>query len=546
MIARAMQRRHTGNSEPRVRIAGKIESIDAHIKEYNFDPHERKLFDKAIRVRAIIEKYKEIYKTLANQVGNPTTHAEKLERAAKELQNEVAIADDPKFPAVFQKVAAVREKKVRLDDEGYVVEGQDEAAHNIAAEFDTLEILYDYKRDEVLKEVVGGILEISKQFRLFAEKYRRTKDQVDAKHAEEFRKIAYLMSRANLEIIEPDITDKRDLEEIAYSASSYPAVAIIGRATTQEIAKLVGRLDTKEKLEIFSDAAQNMSSEDITLAKLEKILDNIERISLKSTLVSEIKESLKTVAQVSKKLVPWLIQQVADNPEAVEYYLKAAPTVPNRSKEAFALFLQCCTKDDGEEVVITRINDLEAKGKITDQIRGKIVLALAQLVKEGNWTKVAQLIEEDRINEVEPAIDLILEGKINEGSERIGSIQARNSGIQDVAKQPETKTEETEKPHEITFTRIILISDSIYGRTIAERLGEISNKEVVLIDNPRVSRDYVNSKVAPGDVVVVDTSHISHAKSGNAIAVVRARNIPYVMGSTTNAERIVGKIKKAA
>ncbi len=101
------------------------------------------------------------------------------------------------------------------------------------------------------------------------------------------------------------------------------------------------------------------------------------------------------------------------------------------------------------------------------------------------------------------------------------------------------------KTSRLPFQRLVLVCGERIANTLAPNLAEASGLKVISVDDT-LNRKYIGSIVRPGDAVVVETSHIGHSASGTAIAVCKARGIPYVEGSQTNVGLIIERLMKAS
>ncbi|MBI5223349.1 hypothetical protein HY990_02920 [Candidatus Micrarchaeota archaeon] len=569
MRQKKQQRYDVGGKRDRSVTPTLHEDTYEHTEEYGFSTQQKKIFDKSIEAAVgIIEDYKVAYKILGGNRGNTNTIPAILENTLKSIAKKLEIVDAPEFKEVFELVreAAQRIKIPPEPDElqrmTKLRDKRAEAAYDIAADFDALEILYDYRRDEILKEVETSLLAIADELRTFAGTGRGNADAIAWKQAELFLRAVFRMSISGHELLdEPKMHNKTDLNDLATDASAYPAVAFVGSETIRSLAKEARRIGTRENLEIMIEAINAYDMAQLNAQKLGRLQDNIEQINLDRRLTSELKTTIKILTGKRSKYIHWLVEKIAAEPEIAEFYSrKIAGNKPQISGVKFMAFLQFATiKDEKEEKVFDRLKRVDEEAKMSDELRNKLVLAMPILVTHERWAVALEMIERGFLEQLEEAVDTINDRKQADSQERafalIDSATGQDSRISEIREishtQPPKETHESRNTTEgetqpIYFKRIVIFSDSIHGPNIAHKLEAISKTKVVLVGNDRITKKYAAGLVREGDVIVIDASHIGHSKNGIALAAARSKEIPFVIGRRTNAERMLEEIINAA
>lgn len=92
--------------------------------------------------------------------------------------------------------------------------------------------------------------------------------------------------------------------------------------------------------------------------------------------------------------------------------------------------------------------------------------------------------------------------------------------------------------------RIVLIAGENVLRTIERKLVEQTGIELKVMEESGSKLQRLRSIIGKGDVVVIETSHIGHSASGNAAAVCKTKGVPYLLCNSTNAERILQRLRQ--
>lgn len=502
---------------------------------------DQKVLNAIARIQFLIAgQFHELFKATSGSTENVRTINEKIKQVREKMKQLMQTSVNP-------KIAELEEKMKREIDQRISGIGTKEDLEMSRAEddFEMVTVLRSYEAEGVAEAFDKSMERITKTLGEFSLEAKGDKKSIKWDQARLMIKIINKMSVEALGIVsqEYDPTNKIDLKKIAEDATRCPAMAYLEEETIERITRIVRILQSKEEIEVLGAIVDKADLFEIELDKLEKLAQSMREVEPDRRLVKKIADSIKMLKRPDQRR--WLIDQITKRPDMLKYY-KEEQVSDKVTEILFIAYLQFGQERINGLEVFQRIKELVA---IEPEIKEEILLALPQLVHYEIFEEVELRIKrKDQTGR--KALAKMNENKLDEMLEILYPKEKAQEIVEKGKQKSQTRREEAQRMQsakiKLKHQRIILVSDGRYGREIGETLRAKIDGEVVLIDDDAPSIKYIKSIVREGDIVVIDASHIGHAKSGAAVVACRKNKVPYKIGKTTNAQRILDGIEMAA
>lgn len=490
---------------------------------------------------AIAANFYELFKITSGSIENIRTVNEKIKQIRNRMKQLTQISKEPSIAELEEKI------RKRVDPNQRISQIRTKEELEQARMEDDLEMVAvtrAYETEGIAHAFDKSMEKITNTLDEFCQGAKGDRNSIKWIQARLMIKIINKMSVEAVGIVadQYDPTNKIDLTKIAEDATRCPAMAYLEEGTIEEIKKIAEIAQTPREIEILGAIVDTVDLFEVELTKLEKCARAIREVEPTRELRDKIIKSVKALKGATQK--EWLISQITKRPDMLKYYQERLHS-EEVTELLFMGYLQFGQeKINGEEVFDKMKKIAEAK----PEMEMRLVLALPQLVHYQIFEEVAQRIERNDESSI-AAVEKIISKELDEALEALyPKPKADRLKEEGRIKTEETRTKSKQETEKIKLKqrRIILVSDETYGKQIKNRLNELVEGEVVLIEEENPSVKYLKSIVRDGDIVVIDASHIGHSKSGAAVIACRRNNIPYRIGKQTNAQRIIDGIKMAA